>query len=358
VTRKSFEERPLSGILSRNIGSFGERAGWFFSTFFRPYVGMEASSICQLHCPACPTGSHRTKRGFIGVGYLRFEDFQRFVNHNSQIRNIDLSGLGELFLNPELGEILRYAYQKRVHLTAWTGVNLNDASEEILEDLARYRFRFITVALDGATDATYQIYRKGGNLSHVLRNIRRINEYKQKYRTNFPELVWQFILFGHNEHEIPKARAMANRLGMSFRTKLNLDPKLVRKESGIGVATLQEYKLAKKKEYLPCSELWNLPKINWDGRLLGCCCNRFGDFGNVFESGFQTCLQSERYEYAKLMLLGEKPPRADVACTHCPAYQQRIPQRHRHFFWVNHTLYKAGLGPNHRLSRLLFWTSL
>jgi hypothetical protein len=36
-------------------------------------------------------------------------------------------------------------------------------------------------------------------------------------------MTWQLIVFGHNEHELPKARAMARDLDAVF-AKLNWDP--------------------------------------------------------------------------------------------------------------------------------------
>lgn len=37
------------------------------------------------------------------------------------------------------------------------------------------------------------------------------------------------------------------------------------------------------------------PQINWDGKLLGCCLNFWGDFGgNAFEQGLERILTSEK----------------------------------------------------------------
>jgi hypothetical protein len=56
----------------------------------------------------------------------------------------------------------------------------------------------------------------GGIYEAVLANIRRINELKKRYNSFFPLLQWQFVVFGHNEHEIPLARKMATEFGISF----------------------------------------------------------------------------------------------------------------------------------------------
>ena len=35
-----------------------------------------------------------------------------------------------------------------------------------------------------------------------------------------------------------------------------------------------------------CHQLWDAPQINWDGKILGCCRNFWGDFGgNAFTEG-------------------------------------------------------------------------
>ncbi|MBW2046266.1 MAG: hypothetical protein JRI96_15530 [Deltaproteobacteria bacterium] len=67
-------------------------------------VRIEASSICQLQCPACSTGNGRM--GVVGKGYLKFRDFKKFVDGYPMIKTIELSNYGEIFLNPELKGII------------------------------------------------------------------------------------------------------------------------------------------------------------------------------------------------------------------------------------------------------------
>lgn len=295
-------------------------------------VRLEGSSKCQLKCPLCLTGvgKHRNET-VVGWGHLKFSNFKQFVDAHPKIREIELSNYGEIFLNPEIKDILAYAYQKNVMLTAGNGVNLNHIKEDVMEALVKYGFKRMKVSIDGASDETYRIYRVGGSFSQVIHNIQRINYYKQYYVSKYPKMKWQFIIFGHNEHELPKARQMAKELGMSFKPKLNYktkkytvkDKDYVAQESGLGVATIEDYEKNNNHLYSPaCLQLWTSPQINWDGKLLGCCVNFFGDFGNVFEEGLDNCLSSERYRYAKQMILGEKPAREDVPCAKCKRYQR------------------------------------
>jgi hypothetical protein len=70
-----------------------------------------------------------------------------------------------------------------------------------------------------------------------------------------------------------------------------------------------------------CSEMWTAPQVNFDGKVVGCCVNYWDDFGNAFTDGLLKVLNNERMRYARLMLLGKAPERADIACTTCKFYQ-------------------------------------
>ncbi len=293
-------------------------------------IRLEASTACQLRCPSCPTAKGEIQRS-IGTGYLKFKDFKKLVDQNWWLKYIELSNWGEIFLNPELLDILKYAHEKKISLAAGNGANLNNVREEVLEGLVKYGFRQITCSIDGASEETYQVYRVNGHFNAVMENIKRINSFKDKYQSKYPKLTWQFVVFGHNEHELPIARKMAEELDMGFRSKLSWDERFspvrdegfVRKESGLGVASSDEFLEKNGTKYLQkecCQGLWDLPQINFDGKVLGCCVNYWGDFGNAFESGLVEALNGEKMKYAKKMLMGKAEARADIPCSVCHNY--------------------------------------
>jgi len=204
----------------------------------------------------------------------------------------------------------------------------------VLEALAQYKFKSMNCSIDGATPETYAIYRKKGDFDTVIGHIKKLNAYKAKHKTEFPQLTWQFVAFGHNEHEIERAREMAKELSMKFFLKLSWDDlymdsfspvknkDLIRKETGLEAANREEYREVYGKDYIQtvCSQLWREPQINYDGRLLGCCVNYWGDFGNVFQDGLETGLNNEKIGYARDMLLGKKESKSDIPCTTCKIY--------------------------------------
>lgn len=276
-------------------------------------VALEAASICQLKCPLCPTAK-RTLGAAVGHGVLKLDAFERFIDDNPQVREIELSNWGEIALNPHLPKILEKAHAAGVALTAANGMNFNRVSDELLEAMVKYRFRFISCSIDGATQQTYQIYRRGGNLGDVLANLRKLNALKQKYGSPYPHLQWQFVIFPHNRHEIERAKEMAAELGMRFHLKSN------DWEPGTKARRFDQPERNAMVGHI-CSQLWRQPQINWDGKLLGCCVNHWGDFGNAFDESLDRIVSVGGMAYARKMLAGEAPPREDIPCTKCGNYR-------------------------------------
>jgi len=296
---------------------------------------LDISTACQLRCLLCPT-EENNGRTFLKSGTMAHSEFTRFLDHNPQIEMVELASSGEALLNPDLPEIVKSAYERGVATSLGGGVNMNDASDEALEALVRYKTTRIRVSVDGVTEETYRRYRVGGSLHKVLANIKKINEFKESYQSEFPELLLQFILFGHNEHELEKVFALGRMLKMNVFIKLNRCPDLLAVRDREKIRKLLGY--ADRGEFIEtmgiqycrdlCLGLWKAPQINWDGRLPGCGCNTriaFADY--VLGGTFLREINNERMQYARRMLLGEAPPRDDIPCSGC-AFHKQISEDH------------------------------
>ena len=292
--------------------------------------------MCTLKCPACPNGIGILGNTDTGIGYLEFDNFKRIVDQNPFLSEIEITNWGETFLNPEILHILEYAHRKKVTLTA--GTNLNNISEDVLEGMVKYKLRHLVCSIDGASSETYSIYRVNGDFETVIKNIETINHYKERYRSKYPLLQWQFIIFGHNEHEISAGRKMAGEMHMDFYPLLPLnmnftegdpfecefspvrDKELVRRE--LGYATRQEYREIHGAELLQgiCLQLWDQPAINWDGTVMGCCATTRGFGSNAFSDGLLNSINTEKMIYARDMVQGKQPPRHEIPCSKCSLY--------------------------------------
>jgi hypothetical protein len=294
-----------------------------------PVIQIDASAHCQLACPSCPTASGAT-RPALGAGHLDVAAFEELLAANPEIRRVELSNYGEMFLNPKLRELLRVAREYKVVLHADNGTNLNHVTNETLEALVTYRFGSLSVSIDGASNETYTRYRVKGDFERVIGHIERINDFKRKYRTGFPLLTWQFIIFGHNEHEIEIAKKKASSLGMRFRPKISWDDeispvrdsKLVQIQTGLQATRGLHYQeTGRAYSRGICYQLWNAPVLNWDGRLLGCCRNFWGDFGgNAFRNGLISSIEASGIPAARQALMGRAEMDASAPCATCDLF--------------------------------------
>ncbi len=300
-------------------------------------VRLEACSLCQLKCAACWMRICEERlRKIEGFGYLKFSDFKNFVDDNPQLEWIELSNAGEIFLNPELDKIIKYAYEKKINLVAWAGVNLNTLSDEMAEVLVKYQFKEMVVSIDGATPDVYKIYRRGGDFNKVIANIKKINEYKKKYNSEYPKMIYKFIIFSHNIEDIPLAKKLAKELDMEIKfdqnkqtnyDRLSEDQKKRAEElSGINLEYEDEKRLlnlyrTKESNWFFCRDLFEFPQINWNGNLFGCCIYDKKYNINVFKSGLFKSLNNMKVLYVKKMLTDFSVlPKKDVYCSHCYIY--------------------------------------
>ncbi len=293
-------------------------------------VGIEACSLCQLNCRDCYMRKN-DPNVIIGNGYLKFENYKNFIRKNPYIKNVELSLAGEIFLNPELYEIIKYSYENNINLTALNGVNFNTVSDKLLEALVKYEFKGITFSIDGVTNETYQIYRQGGNLNNVIENIEKLNFYKEKYKSIYPILQMQYIIFKHNISEIKYIKEFAKKLKIEnvyFKEPWNGEIKFnnLDKQTLLEIQSLNmQYKIYDilNNNIPSCYQPFIQPQINYDGRLLGCYCSTYHELNvNVFEKGLKFALNSPRMKFMRQVIEGKENSNNTLDCHWCEFYME------------------------------------
>ncbi|MCL2439060.1 MAG: hypothetical protein FWD15_00950 [Alphaproteobacteria bacterium] len=299
-------------------------------------VRIDICSICQLNC----TGCFMRKGDYlnVGAGRIKYDDFVSFINRHPFIKTIEVSAFGEFTLHPDIIRMMEFAHSKGVRLTANQGTNFNTIALDIAEAMVKYEFEGLTISLDGASQETYSKYRVGGNFDQVILNIRLVNAIKKKYGSEYPHMDWKYVILPTNdsEAEIKKAKEMASALGMKkvlfvkdFNNYVPKDLEMIKRETGLDYVSGRSSQSDMSRRFLPCVQLFKSPQINWDGRLLGCCCNpKLGDFGfNVFKIGLKKGLSSKIVRATKNMLMGGKPCE-ESPCYRCYTYKNMCARNH------------------------------
>ncbi|MDR0449440.1 MAG: glycosyltransferase [Rickettsiales bacterium] len=280
------------------------------------FARIDFCTLCCLDCPTCQMRlNNYCERG---AGYLTLENFKLFAAKNKHIRQIEITGAGEPFLNPDFVKIIEYADARGIKLSCHAGTNFNAVSDAALEAMVKFGMLYLNVAVDGACQETYSKYRRGGDFDKVIRNIEKLNEFKKKYNSGLPTLSWQYVILPSNDSiaEIKRAKAMAAELDMMImflRDWAGYVPKdrlsEIKFETDLRFADVYEHSggAPNGRRYLPCYQLWKAPQVNWDGRIFGCCVNWYKGFeGNAFTDGLEKCKKMGLYKASQKMLRGGK----------------------------------------------------
>lgn len=290
-------------------------------------VGIEASTNCQLNCAGC----YMRTRNYDGVGkgVLSYRDYQKVIEEYRYLKEVDFANNGEALLNPELLEILKCSSGRGIITSFGGGVNFNYAPDELLEGIVIYGVKNITIAIDGASPDIYSLYRRNGDYTRVIDHICRLNDFKEKYKSDTPHLTWQYVLMEGNECDIEEAARTANSLNMKMQWKLDWAGRYIPKDIDF-VRRITGLKSFNREDSnydwgYRCRELILYPRINWDGMLLGCCSSHTMNFGiNVFETGIENAVNDTKYRKAVIDVFSRRHPDSDVPCGNCWIYDEKI----------------------------------
>jgi radical SAM protein with 4Fe4S-binding SPASM domain len=279
-------------------------------------ITIEPCNICNLSCPGCVTGVKHP--GSIEPGMLSFEQFKYIFNQvKDYVFNISLYKWGEPFLNKDIFLMFNYASSNRCGTTVHS--NFNIFNESMAEQAIKTKLTHIYLSIDGATQETYEKYRRGGDLGLVLKNIETLVKKKKEAKSKFPIITWKYLIFPHNSREIELARIKSKELGVdafeAFRA--NLD-----NVSTFGAGKF--YDLANEciRTFAAdnCEALWDGIIIYPDGSVFPCCQSfRKKDiFGNIYNQPLSQIWNNNDYlALRKIIKTGKVGQDVRYPCCEC-----------------------------------------
>lgn len=116
---------------------------------------------------------------------------------------------GEPFLNKQFLEFVRYAASKNIYTA--TSSNAHYFTDEMAKATVESGLDRLIISIDGSTQETYGKYRIGGNVEKVIDGTKKLLYWKKKLNKTTPHIIWQFIVFKHNEHQLPEIKKTGKR---------------------------------------------------------------------------------------------------------------------------------------------------
>jgi MoaA/NifB/PqqE/SkfB family radical SAM enzyme len=187
-----------------------------------PYIlNIDPASVCQLRCPTCPTGVENESRRVRNLVVFRERAMMNTDFFDALLYEIGeylffimLYNWGEPLLNRHLPVFIRKAKEYQICVEIHTNLSLR-MDDAHLENLLSSGVDVIAASLDGFSQETYQTYRRGGNFELAKTNIERLAAMRERLGLK-TEIIWNFLVFRFNEHEIDTARRYCDQIGITF----------------------------------------------------------------------------------------------------------------------------------------------
>jgi sulfatase maturation enzyme AslB (radical SAM superfamily) len=182
-------------------------------------VNIEASTRCNLLCPGCSRTQEMALGNSLagGIDDMDIEVFKLLVRPENKLDVITYNmALSDPIYSGTLFEQLRYlkTLDKRPIINMST--NGSGRSEKWWKELANLLLPtdIIEFAIDGLED-TNHIYRVNAKWHTIIRAVNTL-------RSNFSgKIIWRYIVFEHNYHQIAEANKLSIGLGFDlFKTMI------------------------------------------------------------------------------------------------------------------------------------------
>ena len=237
---------------------------------------------------------------------------------------VNLYFQGEPMLNPNLEKLIEACSSHRIYSS--TSTNAHHLTEDRCRSLIDAGLSRLIISIDGMSEVTYSSYRVGGSLAQVLEGTRRMLEAKKALRRG-PHVVWQFLVVGTNEQDIPELLKRAREIGVDevhVKTAQLDDPR-------DGHPLLTEAPELRRYDRHPvtgawtlrnsmdnaCWRMWQGAVVTWDGRVVPCCFDKDAQhvMGMLTQENMKTIWHNPNYASFRTQLFKQRD--AIPMCTNC-----------------------------------------
>ena len=189
---------------------------------------MEITNYCQARCPGCAREKSQIKRTTspyhyeLNTKYITFDEFKNWFNKDDwkMLRLVDFCGnYDEATTNPDLLKIIDWLLSDDLFskdLVVNVATNGGTRNVDFWKDMANLCKKYrvgkrhsrlrVVWGIDGLED-TNHIYRYGLSWDNIWNNL-------TSYCNAGGYAQWDFLVWEHNWHQIPKVKQICNNLGV------------------------------------------------------------------------------------------------------------------------------------------------
>ncbi len=321
-------------------------AGYYYSKWTKkPHqwgspisIAIEPTTSCNLRCPECPSGLRSFTRD---TGMLEESFFRKTIDElYKEIFYLTFYFQGEPYLNPKFLEMVQYASGKNIYTA--TSTNAHYLDDENAKATVESGLDRLIISIDGTTQESYQSYRIGGDLQKVIEGTKNIISWKKKLKSKTPHVIFQFVVFRQNEHEVEEVKKLGKQLCVdevkiksaqiydyeNGNERIPIKKEFSRyervengayqvKDRPVYVSSFPRFfSSAKESENRrkgetesrkgeSCWKMWHSCVITWDGKIVPCCFDKDAkhQLGNLQEKSFKEIWYNGSYTKFRASLL-------------------------------------------------------
>ncbi len=228
-----------------------------------PYLfRADPTTRCTLGCPYC----WRSQKPPLPPVDLSPETFAAsFAPFASTCLLVGFQMFGEPTLNPALPQMIEHAH--RTGAATYVSTNLQMPQHETIDRLLDSGLDLLTVAVDGANEATYRRMKPGGDFALLNDNLQYLFDRRRQTKAD-THIGIQVLVTAFNEPELPAIGALARKLGVDY---FDLKPTALLPDSS-WLPRDKRYRFdTYRKRNAACAFPWTNITLLADGNFFPCC---------------------------------------------------------------------------------------
>lgn len=174
---------------------------------------LDPANNCHLSCPGCV----HTANADLSARYDWPGGLLSAATYDAFLRELGPTAFGAVFynygeplLNKRTPQMIRASKNHLLHTCMSTNFSLPVDVAALVDS----GLNFLFLSIDGASQEVYARFRRGGDLALCLDNTRKLLAARERQGSNVPYILWRFLTFEHNLHEVDEAIRIAADIGV------------------------------------------------------------------------------------------------------------------------------------------------
>jgi len=227
---------------------------------------------------------------------MNIDRFKSIIDGCPEAKEVQPQFFGEATLHPDLPEAITYCKDRGKKVSLYT--NGNWTGDWITRELARSNLDKLIFSVEADTPALYELIRPGLDFHRLCTNIDNFNISK-----NHTTTIVRMTVCEENEENIDEIEKFwYQRVDGVVRV-----PECNTLRNGrVGLGSAHGY---------DCTRPWEQMVVKWDGTVVLCCCDWFGDYpvGHI-DDGIPECWNGREMDEFRGQLLRKEWPEICQTC--------------------------------------------